>query len=308
MNKTIAARGIALIAVGLAAMATPAVAEEITLFQPGQSAWEWLLVPSKHDGAKRIREGKTCMSCHAGEQAAIGNSMVSGNALEPSPIAGMAGTVPMTLSASYDDTNLYLSACWQQPDSATPWGDEADEQHLTFMLGSSELSLAPIAGCWASCHNDLPGMPNDAGQQLTKYLPGSRTKLTATGGGTNIRPADELQAQLAEGKYLEYWQLLLNDDQVTGASDGYFLDHRAANADSAVSGNGQAGAGACSLQLVRPLAATGTGRHALQEGVEYTLAVALHANHASGRHHYTSFPMRFRLGAGGDAELTAQRK
>lgn len=308
MNKTFALRGIALAFVGLATLASPAVAEEITLFQPGQSAWEWLLVPSKHDGGKRIREGKTCLFCHAGEEPAIGNSMVSANELEPSPISGMAGTVAMTVSASYDDTNLYLSACWQQPEAAAPWGDEEAEQHLTFMLGSSELSLAPIAGCWASCHNDLPDMPNAAGQELTKYLPGSRNKLTATGGGTDIKPAAELQAQLAEGKYLEYWQLLLDGDQVTSARDGYFLDHRAKNPDSAVSGSGQAGAGACSLQLVRPLAAAGAGRHALQEGVEYTLAVALHANHASGRHHYTSFPMRFRLGAGGDAELTAQRK
>lgn len=293
---------------GLLAAGGPAVAEDFTLFQPGQSAWEWLLVPSLHDGGKRMREGKTCLFCHAGEEQAIGNAVVSGHALEPKPISGMPGTLAMTVSASYDAENLYLSACWQSPEADAPWGHEEAQEHLTFMLGSADLSLAPIAGCWASCHSDLPEMPDaQDGQKLTKYLPGSRNKMTATGGGSDIRPDAELQAQLAEGKYLEFWQLLLQDGQVTKARDGYFLDRRISNTDSAVSGTGTAGAGACSLQLVRPLSPAGTARHALQEDVEYTLAVALHVNHASGRHHYTTFPLRFRLG-GGEAEVVASRK
>lgn len=282
-------------------------AETVTLFQPGQSAWEWLLVPSKHDGGKRMRENKDCLFCHAGEEQVIGNAIVAGHAVEPEPIAGMAGYVEMTIEASYDDENLYLSACWTAPTSTSPWGDEDAEQMLTFALGTEAVNVVPIAGCWAACHTDLPGMPDAADPPLTKYLPGSRNKMTATGGGSDIRAPADLAVQLAEGKYMEYWQLELQNGSVTAAGDGYFLERRTANADPAVSGSGSAGGPGCSLQLVRPLTPGGDARHALQEGKDYTVGVALHANHASGRHHYTSFPLTFRLG-GGEAELVARKR
>lgn len=287
-------------------IAASASAETVILFQPGQSAWEWLLVPSKHEGGKRMREGKSCLFCHEGEQQAIGNAMVEGGELEPSPVAGMPAAVELTVTASFDDENLYLSACWTPPEAATPWGDEDEEQLLTFAIGTAALNVAPIAGCWAACHTDLPGMADAADPSLTKYLPGSRNKMTATGGGSDIRTPAELAQQLAQGQYLEYWQLALQDGAVTSAGDGYFLEKRTANADSAVSGSGSAGPD-CSLQLVRPLAPGGEARHALKEGEEYTLSIALHANHASGRHHFTSLPLRFRLGEG-EAELVATRR
>jgi cytochrome c-type protein NapC len=256
-----------LAAIGLLAGLAGAVqAAEITLFQPGQSAWEWLLVPSKHDGGKRMREGKSCLFCHEGEQQVIGNAMAAGHDIEPEPIAGMPGFIDMSVSASYDADNLYVSACWG-PLPAGTWGQEGAEQMFTIAIGTADLNVAPIAGCWSACHRDLPGMQDVAsGPRLTKYLPGSRSKMTASGGGHDVRPAAELDAQLAEGKYLEYWQLELSEGQVTDASDGYFLDARVSNQDAVVSGSGEAGGPGCSLQLVRPLAPTGKARHALTEG------------------------------------------
>ncbi len=284
-----------------------AAAETVVLFQPGQSGWEWLLVPSKRDGGKRMREGKSCLFCHEDEARLIGDSVIDGNDLEPQPVAGMPGFVELSVAATYDNENLYLKACWDAP-AAGRWGEGPAESLLTFSLGSAALNVAPIAGCWAACHMDLPAMPSaNAGQSLTKYLPGSRNKMTATGGGDDVRAAGDIQAQLAEGKYLEFWQLVLAGQQVTGAADGHFLAERVTHDDSAVSGSGSAQSGDCSLQLVRPLAPGGEGRHALQEGEEYTLNIALHANHAEGRYHFTSFPLRFRLGDG-EAELVATRQ
>ena len=249
-----------------------------------------------------MREGKSCLFCHEDEARLIGNEVVSGHDLEPQPVAGMPGALDMSVSASFDDNNLYLSACWDPLASTSPWGDAEAEARLTFSLGTPELNVAPIAGCWAACHSDLPGMPSSQAG-----LPGSRNKMTASGGGDDIRPQDQLQAQVDEGKFLEYWQLTLSGENVTGASDGHFLEARVENDAPVVSGSGSASGQGCSLELVRPLAPGGAGRHTLEEGVEYTLNVALHANHADGRHHFTSFPLRFRLG-GGEAELVAVRR
>lgn len=285
-----------------------AAAETVVLFQPGQSSWEWLLVPSKHDGGKRMREGKSCLFCHEDEARLIGEAMVDGHDLEPQPVAGMPGVIEAAVSAAYDAENLYLSACWDSPDGGSPWGQASEDARLTFSLGTPELNVAPIAGCWAACHSDLPNMPDgEASAERTKYLPGSRNRMTASGGGDDVRSTEQIQAQLGAGAYLEYWQLSLEGQEVTGASDGYFLDHRVAHDTSVVSGSGTASGPDCSLELVRPLVPGGAGRHALEEGVEYTLNIALHANNAEGRHHFTSFPLRFRLG-GGEAELVAVKR
>jgi cytochrome c-type protein NapC len=151
-------------------------------------------------------------------------------------------------------------------------------------------------------------MPDaQAGAELKKYLPASRNKMTKTGGGTDIRDEADLKAQLAEGRYLEYWQAVLDGDAVVTARDGYFLESRVANEDSRITATATRDGTRWKVEMVRPLAAQGAARHALEEGQLYTLAIALHENHASGRYHYTSFPMSFVLGAG-EAWLNAERK
>ena len=106
-----------LIALALATL--PVSAEEILLFQPGQSSWEWLLVPSTHDGGKRMREGKTCLFCHEGEEKVIGNLIASGKKLEPAPVDGMPGFISMDIQASFDSDNLYLKISWASPGLAS---------------------------------------------------------------------------------------------------------------------------------------------------------------------------------------------
>lgn len=297
------------LAVALAGSANTAPADELLLFQPGQSAWEWLLVPARHDGGKRMREGKDCLFCHQGEELVIGRRVASGENLEPAPIAGLPSVISMNVEAAYDANNLYLSACWAAPEAAPRWGDAEQDTRLTFMLGSAALNVAPVAGCWAACHSDMKGMPDAApGADLGKYLPGSRVKMSATGGGTGLRGAAELDAQLDEGRYLEYWQVVLERGQANGAGDGYLLGDLVASQAPVVSAEGLSEGPDCSLKMTRPLAPAGRGRHALAEGQEYTLAVALHANHAAGRYHYTAFPVRFRLGGAAEAGVLVASK
>ncbi len=310
MKKPYPCKAIWFALAALGAVATPLSlsAAEVILFQPGQSSWEWLLVPSSHDGGKRMREGKDCLFCHEGEEKAIGKLVVSGEKLEPNPVAGMPGFIPMAVAARYDDQNLYLTFAWASVAAETPWGHEDEAVHLTVALGTEALNVAPIAGCWAACHNDLPGMPDAlTGAELKKYLPGSRSKMTKSGGGTDLRGEAELEAQLKESKYLEYWQVVLHEGAVVAARDGYILESRVANSDTAIAATASRDGGRWAVEMVRPLEAQGMARHGLQEGQVYTLAIALQENHASGRYHHTSFPMRFVLGEG-EAELKAERK
>ena len=281
---------------------------DVILFQPGQSSWEWLLVPATHDGGKRMREGKTCLFCHDGEEKTIGALIASGEKIEPAPIANMPGFVEMNVEASYDEQNLYLVIRWTSPAMFSPVNPDEADIHLTVMLGSPALSVAAIAGCWAACHSDLPEMPDaQAGQDLTKYLPGSRNKMTRTGGGTDIKPEADLAAQLDQGQTLEFWQVVLDQGKLKAVRDGYFLQERIRNPDSAVTATVTADGQSWTVEMVRPLHPEGASRHPLDEGIDYTLAIALHENHAAGRHHYTSFPMRFVLGSG-EAEISATRK
>ncbi len=272
-------------------------ADEILLFQPGQSSWEWLLVPSTHDGGKRMREGKTCLFCHEGEEKVIGNLIASGKKLEPAPVDGMPGFISMDIQASFDSDNLYLKISWASPQLPAPAGDEADPVRLTVMLGGEALTLSAIAGCWAACHNDLPGMPDEqAGQDLTKYLPGSRNKMARAGGGTNYKPEADLAAQLDQGKFLEYLQVVLSEEGLAGVTDGYFLEVRKANQSPVLTATASRTGTDWVVEMVRPLKPEGGTHLTLSEGPVFTIAVALHENHADGRHHFTTFPMRFALG------------
>lgn len=290
-----------LLAAGLPASAAESGPVTLTLFQPGQSSWEWLLIPSSHDGGKRMREGKSCLYCHAGEEQAIGNLVASGEKLEPSPVPGLPGTLELTVRHGVDDQVAWFEMSWQSPDLAQPAGDEDAQAMATVMIGTPELPVASIAGCWAACHSDMPAMPDDAGDpEIKKYLPGSRTAMTRTGGGRDVKSPAEIQAQLDAGEFLEIWRAKLSDDGSAHFDDGYFLDTRKMSTEPAVSGTASRDGQRWTVRLERPLAAAGNAYHELSPGQAYTVAFAVHTNHASDRHHYVSFPMPLELGGAPD--------
>ena len=290
----------------MTAIAPMVNATEIILFQPGQSSWEWLLVPTSHDGGKRMREGKPCLFCHEGEEKVIGNLISSGEKLEPAPVSGVPGFIPMDVDATYDDEMLYLTLSWVSPVSYQS-GDEQAPARVTVMLGAETLKLASIAGCWAACHNDMPGMPDEfSGEKLSKYLPGSRQKMARIGGGDNFKADDDLANQLANGMSLEYMQVALSTDGVRKVSEGYFLEARVEDADTDLEATAKRDGDRWTVEISRPLDGPGE-RLVLNEGREYTLAIALHENYAEGRYHLTAFPMRFTLGVS-EAKLQARRR
>ncbi len=75
---------------------------EVTLFYPGQATQEWMTSAAHKAGATGVNEGKSCVACHEGEEADLGKVIVSGQKLEPNPIAGKPGSIKVTVQAAYD--------------------------------------------------------------------------------------------------------------------------------------------------------------------------------------------------------------
>lgn len=206
MFRSIIALGLALAAAGAGASpdtinwaAVPK--SEIVLFYPGQSTSEWMKSAAHKAGAAGVIEGKNCMSCHEGEEADLGKPIASGKKLEPTPVAGKAGSVKVTLQAAYDKENLYLRASWptqaKEPGAfhdykilkGGAWSTYAVgrtykdvregkakvsyEDRFNLMLGDNRRTVANFEtqGCWVTCHNSMRDAPNEPTREQVKAHP-----------------------------------------------------------------------------------------------------------------------------------------
>jgi len=161
---------------------------EVVLFYPGQASLQWLLSREHRKGGdKAVRQGEACLECHKGEEADIGNKIVAGKRLEPTPIPGKLGSVKVTMQAAYDNENLYLKSSWPAKEAgvfhmyavykdgkweeyASHRGNEAVaagkvkasyEERFAIMLGDGKSVPAfNTQGCWATCHSDMESMPH----------------------------------------------------------------------------------------------------------------------------------------------------
>jgi len=262
----------------------------IQLFYPGQTSWEWLLIPSTHSGAKKFRTGKDCRECHEGEEKDIGDLIVSGEKLEPDPIAGKPGSIPVDIAMMQDNENFYVKFEWMDERSASGSGDFA--ARVTMMIGDAAIKESVRAGCFGTCHSDVKDMPDSAG--LTKYLAASRTKLTRTGGGENYKPDTDIDDLIKDGISMEYWQAKLNPGEPAVAVDGYVMKDRQDNDVTTVKADADYQNGKWSVVLSRSLAG-GPKHKTLQTGVTYPVGFAIHSGYAEKRHHYVSLEYTFAL-------------
>ncbi|MCB1646571.1 MAG: hypothetical protein KDI36_14020 [Pseudomonadales bacterium] len=249
-------------------------AQEVTLFHPGQSAWEWILTPSDHEGAKKFRQGTLCRDCQGGEEAEMGAGIMAGSPLEPDA-ANTSGPAHLVLSTAFAINPETLTFTTQIPAAI-----KGKDFTLTLMLANESLKEAARAGCWGACHRDNKGMPADAG--LEKYLPASRPKLSRTGGGTTLVDAESLQRLIQEEQFMELLRVSVAGNKATLQRE-YLLDerHELAADNSTVTLQGD------ELIISRPLRTSGPGI-SLQPG-KFPMAFAIHTNGSEGRHHLVSF-------------------
>lgn len=173
---------------------------EIVLFYPGQSSQEWLLgAEHKKGGAKGLKDGKGCLDCHESEEADIGNKIVSGKRLEPTPIPGKAGSIKATVQAAYDKEYFYFKASWPAKEAGAfheyvvyrdgKWETYASnrtnkdvragkakvsyENRFNVMFGDNKGTVANFEsqGCWVTCHNSMRDMPNQPTKEQVEAHP-----------------------------------------------------------------------------------------------------------------------------------------
>lgn len=282
---------------------------DIALFYPGQASWEWALTQSEHRGNKKFREGKNCIACHGGEEADIGGVIASGERLEPGPIAGWPPMIEVGVKAAHDGERLYVRLEWSDVEvPAAPRKDLEAEVKVTMILDDGRVVEAKRAGCWGACHDDAVGMPSAAaGQELTKYLARSRSKITRSGGGETYKPQAELDQMLSDGKFLEFWQAKLNKGAPAEAVAGYILDRRRKHEAPLVSAEAELKDGRWIVVLSRPLKAGRPGYKDIVPGKVYSLGFAIHPSYSDRRFHNVSLERTLVLDRG-EADFVAVKR
>lgn len=281
-------------------------AKDITLAYAGQASWEWVLTKNDHEGAEKFRGGKDCKECHDAESIAKdGAKAAKGGKLEPAPIAGKPGHLPVKVQVAHDGSKVYFRLQWKETGSNAKQSEFA--AHASVMLSDASVKEAVRAGCWAGCHDDVEGMASAGAAPQEKYLGASRAKLGRTGGGANLKPQAEIDKLLAGGTFLEYWTAALNPGKPAVASNGYILDKAHPAAKPSVAAEATFAGGEWTVVLSRPLAAAGPGQKSIAAGSVYPVGIAIHDGFTKGRWHYVS--MEYSLGIdAGAADLVAKKQ
>jgi hypothetical protein len=258
---------------------------EIDAFYPGVSPMAWVLGDvrierARHGGGRAFRQGDTCAECHADETRQMGELIASGEKLEPKPVAGRPGAIPVRVQAAHDGEHLYLRFSWRQPAATDgPKQDEANAVKLAFMLDAGKVDMADRSGCWASCHRDSRTMP-EGDEGRTKYVK---------------------DGSLASGIFYDLLQWRSGSNS---AYEGYVAERRVLESANLASASGKQDGDTWSVVFRRPLVG-GEGDIALAPGKAYNFGFAIHNEHSAGRFHHVS--LGYRLGIDVAADVTAKR-
>lgn len=285
---------------------------KVPVFYPGQSGLEWILTKKDHSASNQILDKKrACTKCHDTDAVEIGDKIAAGkpvgNLRQPLDGAvpkGKAGSIPVTVQAAHDGNKIYLRFEWDAPKSGGDKKmDPKNDTKLTVMFDDSKVEYADRGGCWATCHEDMRGMPdaNDAakshvkarelgwGDGATKYIKESRTDLVLTGnargGWDKLKSDAEIEAALKEGKFMDLMQFRSKEK----AADGYVLESRHMDGGkSLIKADGKKSGKHWTVIFERTLAAGGKGDHAIAAGKLYNIGFAIHDDNADGRFHHVS--------------------
>jgi len=307
---------------------------EVVLFYPGQSSMEWALNGRDHGGARPLKAGDRCYDCHEGEEADIGELVVSGEKLEPNPIPGKRGSIAVNVQAAHDSDNLYMRFQWEDSEHApAPFTDggkmDPDNQtKLAVMLTTDDekVEFAERAGCWQTCHHDARTMPDapdagalsgspvaqtlDVSDGVTKYLQESRTEIEIKGkegkprgGWDKLKDATEVQAALDDGQIMD----LLRFNSGGESEDGYILSERVMAGGQGVTFSGGLNDGVWTVEMTRKLSSDQPGDISMSVGEWYNIGFAIHDDYSDARYHHVSLGLKLGFDDE-DAEINAVGK
>ena len=305
-----------------------------TVFFPGQASLEWALKGSDHGGKRAFTTGDRCLECHEDEEVDIGDLIVTGEKVEPTPIPGKRGSILVNVKAAHDAENLYMQFQWEDGEHAeTPFaeGGKMDPENpikLAIMLTTDieddpKVEYAERAGCWQSCHHDVNYMPHQPDESeltgalskrldltggFTKYLKESRTEIEIEGKGgkkrggwDKLKDEAEIQALLDNGTFMD----LLRYKSGTGESeDGYILDERVMSGGQGVDFTGELKDGIWTVEMTRKLTSDKPGDVSMALDQWYNIGFAIHDDYSNSRFHHVSLGLKLGFDDE-DAEINA---
>lgn len=283
---TLAVMGVLGAVVAGGAMASPdwskAPVRKIKVFYPGQSSFEWVMSKPDHSAVPDIVDKKrTCAKCHEGDANEIGEKIVAGkpvgsskSVLEPKPIVGKVGWLPVNFQAAHDGDKVYFRFEWVPPKTGDVKMDKKNEVKVTMLFdGGSTVAGAELNGCWSTCHTDLRSMKDAKDDKKTKY----------------IKDAD-----LNSGKFYDMMQFRSGKGEKP--VDGYVADQRVMEGgQSLVKAEGVKEGNKWVVTFERKLASGGKGDHAITADKIYNFGFAIHEDHTEARYHYVSLGYQFAL-------------
>ncbi|NOR50988.1 MAG: cytochrome C552 [Gammaproteobacteria bacterium] len=272
-----------------------------TLFYPGQASIEWTLRGKDHGGKNAFKAGDRCSDCHAQEAVDIGQKIVTATkeGVEPTPIPGKRGSVPVTIKAAHDGENLYLRFSWADAEHApVPFVDggkmdAANAMKIALMISTDDVEYADRAGCWGTCHADADNMPYaPEGEKVTKYLKESRSKIEIRGrggkalGGWDKRTSDEeIQEAFDAGLFMDIIRYKAGEKVV---EDGYILADRVMEGGQGAEFNAQLQGGQWVVEMKRKLTSDQLGDVSMALAQTYHIGFAIHDDYSSSRFHHVS--------------------
>jgi predicted CXXCH cytochrome family protein len=251
-------------------IALPVANRRVTLFNPGQSDIDWVL--SEHPGSQPFRQGSNCQQCHRGEEEKMGKALAT----------ELPGSRDIDLSFREDGDALEINLSWP--------GDK-DDTSIAFMWGDRTNEAFRRGGCWAACHDDMPGMTRERGQDIRKYLSISRSQQQRIGQPALVKDSASLDALIEAGNFVELWKIDLDQGETKIAQ---LLSTLNWHEDAGIDSEAKFADGRWTVVLKRPLL-SGVGYKAITPGVKYTFGVALHGGGRTGAGHWVSLPMTFSL-------------
>lgn len=252
---------------------------EIPLFYPGVAHLEWIsgdlrIGRDRHGGGWAYRNGETCYACHFDETERMGQRIVSGTKLEPTPILDKAASIPVQLQAALQGDQLHLRFSWKHTGQSTSEPMDADNPiKLAFMLDSGAVEGASRNGCWSSCHADSRSMP-DGDIERSKYVK---------------------NGSLEDGVFYDLLQWRSGEQR---GLDGHVAEVRLMEGGTALlETDGGLSGDTWTVTFVRRLSG-GPGDLNLVRGQVYNFGVAIHDAHVNGRFHHVSLGYTLGLDAG----------
>lgn len=255
---------------------------KMTLFYPGQSSLEWVMDKAEHSAVPDIVDKKrACAKCHMGDANEVGDKIVKGGpvgnkkaSIEPKPIAGKDGHIPVIFQAVHDGSKIYFRLEWQSPKAVGEKMDKKNDVKATVMFdGGDTVEGANQNGCWATCHDDLRTMKSPKSDDKKKYIKGGNVDT---------------------GKFFDYIQYRSGKGEPM--IDGYIADDRVREGGkSLIKAEGKKEGNTWVVTFERELSGKGKGDHTIVPGKMYSFGVALHEGASNYRYHYVSLGYQFAL-------------